>query len=242
MKVSVLGSLHETIGIKNQDSCLELIEDDRKVKVVCDGCTNIDPNNPETFKLTHSEVGSGLFCSMYKLLDNPFDHEHFIENANRIMVKMLNLIGFNRQEYAQNPKLASFISYNYCFTILACFETKDSFIVYNLGDGAIIVENKLGVITYIEKKYGKYPPYLVLNYLQSEKMYDFEKAIFSKEGVSNVGVASDGIQHALDNSLIYNEAKLNFDKAFKSENSEIWLTNFIKSKKEKFTDDTTIVF
>lgn len=242
MKVSVLGNLHEAIGIKNQDSCLELVNEGKKVKIVCDGCTNIDPNNPLTFGLTHSEVGSGLFCSMYQLLDNPFDHEHFIENANRIMFKMLNLIDFSREEYVKNDQIKRFVSYNYCFTILACFETKDNFIVYNLGDGAILVENKLGTITYIEKKYGKCPPYLVLNYTQNEKLYEFEKMIFSKEEVKNVGVASDGIQHALDKALMYPEAKLNFDKAFKVQNSEVLLTNFIKSHKDKFTDDTTIVF
>lgn len=238
MKVNVLGHSHQMLGIKNQDSCLELVgKNGEKVKIVCDGCTNINHNNPETYSLTHNEVGSGLFCLLYRLLDNPFDYEHFIENANDIMKKMLDLIGFSKEK-SNDTNMLSSISYNLCFTILACFETKDNFIVYNLGDGAILVENKLGVITYIEKKYGKCPPYLVLNYVYG-KDFKFEKEIFDKAEVNDVGIASDGIQHALNKSLDKN-AKLDFDFCFKKTKSDFELTEFIKNNKS-FFDDTTIV-
>lgn len=246
MKVNVHGSSHSLLGVKNQDSCLEISDGTRRLKLVCDGCTNIDPKNPETYLKTHNEVGSGLFCSKYSLIEDPFNHEKFVENANNIMKKMLDFIDFSKEKYLKNEKMIEFISYNYSFTIFACFETEEHFYVYHLGDGVIIVQNLIGNISYIERKFGKYPPYLVNNFIFDETK-EFTKITFSKKDVKNVGVASDGIMAITKNMLEDKDKKL-FDSLLSNDDSLSYInqgnaiTNFINSNNGIFSDDTTIVF
>lgn len=246
MKVNVHGSAHALMGVKNQDACLELISGTEKLKLVCDGCTNVDPKNPETFLKTHNEVGAGLFCSMYSLLENPYEHEKFVENANIIMKKMLDLIGFSEEKYLKDEKLVEFIAYNYSFTIFACFETEDSFYVYHLGDGVIVVENLVGNVSYIERKFGKYPPYLVNNFILPQNARDFTQIVFSKKDVKNIGVASDGIM-AVTKEFMENKDKITFDKLIVNAqklptlNQQNAICNFINSQSGIFSDDTTIV-
>lgn len=246
MKVSVHGSSHAAMGIKNQDSCLELVSGDgkRKVKIVCDGCTNVDVKNPETFAKTHNEIGSGLFCLKYSLLENPFDFEKFEENANSIMQQMLDFAGFSLKNCNEN--MVECIVYNFCFTIFACFETEEYFFVYHLGDGVVIVQNKFGNISYLERKYVSSPPYLLNNFLMPENKIEFTKFTFDKKDAKNVGVASDGIMPMLG-ELAENEDKLKFDSLIGNVrnlpkiNNEIAIRNFINSVKTICGDDSTLV-
>lgn len=245
MKVNVHGSSHAAMGIKNQDACLELTDGVRKLKLVCDGCTNVDAKNPETFLKTHNEVGAGLFCSRYALLEDPLNHEKFVENANDIMKKMLDFIGFSKDRI-MDEKMVDFIAYNYCFTIFACFETEEKFYVYHLGDGVIIVENFLDNVSYIERKFGQYPPYLVNNFTLPQDAREFTKIEFSKKDVKNVGVASDGVL-AVTKDLLENKEKITFDSLLVNSqklpelNHQNTLINFINSQSVIFTDDTTMV-
>lgn len=254
MQVNVHGGLHRAIGIPNQDACRQIKNEEgtKKVSIVCDGCTNIDANNPKTFVKTHSEVGAGLFCSLYETLEDPFDVEKFPENANIILEKMLSLINFDKDSLEKNPKVLEYIVHNYFFTILACFETEDAFTVYILGDGFIFVRNNFDVITYIERKNGNNPPYIVNNYLSDNKV-TFQKFIFSKEEVKNVGIASDGIAGLIRkenvNSVQMTEfEKLEFDKLLTKDtisfgyDPEVEIRNIISRKPDLFADDTTIVW
>lgn len=249
MQVNVHGSLHRELGIKNQDACREIQNEEKTklVRIICDGCTNIDANDSKTFKKTHSEVGAGLFCSLYETLDDPFDYENFPENVNLIMEKMLSLVNFNKEKIKDNPKLIEYILHNYCFTILAVFETDDSFIVYYLGDGIIILKNHFDTITYLERKNGNAPPYLVNNFLLTDDdKVPFEKFVFSKEEFKNVGIASDGMQSVIGKELD-NQKKIMFDIYLKRESNiyldnEKEITNFILKNSQCFADDTTIVW
>lgn len=249
MRVNVHGSSHELYGIKNQDACLELVNENtlEKVRIVCDGCTNIDINDPKTFARTHSEVGAGLFCSLYEALENPFDADNFIKNANEIMERMLKLVSFDIKKILSNPKAIDFVTHNYCFTIFACFETKDSFVVYHLGDGVIFTINQFDVVSYIERKYGNKPPYLVYNlWLEDEKKNTFTKFIFPKDDFKNVGIATDGLQFILGKAISDSD-KLYMDRIFVSNenfltNPENDLINFIKKHPMIFTDDVTAVW
>ncbi len=236
MVLNMLGRAHYARGIKNQDSVLELGKKNKRVRIVCDGCTNIDTKNPKTFELTHSEIGSGLFLQLYSLIENPFDSEKFIENANNIMKKMLSIIDYDGCENLTQEKL-NFINYNFCFTIVACFEEEDKFVTYILGDGVIIVENKFGVLSFIEKKFGECPPYLVYNYITEDQTFDFEKTEFDKSYVNDIGVATDGLMPALSKIVTDKAAKLNFDKAFKN---KFLLKNLIESSPNIFGDDVAI--
>ena len=249
MQVGIHGSLHKELGIKNQDACRELKSNNtiKSVRIICDGCTNIDANDSKTFKMTHSEVGAGLFCSLYEILDDPYDYDKFPENANLIMEKMLQLIDFEKEKINEFSKKIDYILHNYCFTILAVFEKEDSFIVYFLGDGVIILKNKFDTITYFERKNGNAPPYLVNNYLLDEdKKVLFEKYIFSKKEFKNVGIASDGIEPFLGKDLT-NTQKLFVDSCLKHGNNmylnnEKDLSNFILQNPDIFCDDITIVW
>ena len=59
----------------------------------------------------------------------------------------------------------SFIFQNYCFTILACFEHDEEFVVLSCGDGYIIKENEDG-INFEELDDGEYPCYYVYNLIE----------------------------------------------------------------------------
>lgn len=246
MKVSVHGKGHEQMGINNQDACLELVSGNKKVKIVCDGCTNVIAEKPETFSLTHNEVGARLFCSKYELLESPFEEEKFEENANRIMKEMLDLVSFSKELYDTSEKMKEYISYHYLFTIYACFETEDKFIVYYLGDGTILFENDMGVMTYLQRKFGKCPPYLAYNYTNPEQAREFTRMEFDKKEIKRVGIATDGIYPAID-EMDYH-SKINFDNVlsnihqlpdFNHSNS---VSGFIMANSNLFYDDTTIVF
>lgn len=249
MQVNVHGSLHKDLGIKNQDACRDLQNEDKtkKVRIVCDGCTNIDVNDPKSFLKTHSEVGAGLFCSLYETIDNPYDEEKFPEKAEFIVRKMLSLIDFDKEKLEGNQKIIDYIFSNYCFTILACFETENEFIVYCLGDGVIMLINHFDVITYIDMKKNKYPSYIINNFLVDEdKKISFEKFVFCKEDFKNVGIASDGIQCVIGKELS-NLEKLEFDNFFVRKSNTFFepekdLTNFITKKQIAFGDDTTVVW
>lgn len=251
MYVNVHGSLHRALGIPNQDACRELqnVGKTKKVRLVCDGCTNIDPKNPESFNLTHSEVGASLFCSLYETLADPFDEEKFPKNAEIIMEKMLELVDFNKENL---DKKLDWLLHNYCFTILAVFETEENFVVYCLGDGVILLKNHFDVVTYYEKKTGNNPPYLVNNYLLDNKV-SFEKFIFSKKDIKNVGIASDGILPVIRKETSSGEEmsrleKLEVDNILSKEFSALGynpveeLKSLINRNPNLFCDDTTIVW
>lgn len=249
MQVSIHGSLHKELGIKNQDACRKIVSSDNTkiVYIVCDGCTNIDAQDPKTFLKTHSEVGAGLFCSLYETLENPFDVENFPQSAEKIIAKMLSLIDFDKEKIKENQKLVDYIVSNYCFTILACFETEKEFVVYTLGDGFIIVINHFDAVTYLELKKGKYSPYIVNNFLTDEKeKVSFERFVFSKDDVKNIALASDGIDPVIRKELT-NFEKLDFDSFLVRGASTFFepekeLKNFVTRRSDIFGDDTTIVW
>ena len=56
-----------------------------------------------------------------------------------------------------------FIVNNMLFTIIACFELEDKFVVKYIGDGYIITVNSDDMVSYIRLSYGKRPPYQLRN-------------------------------------------------------------------------------
>lgn len=264
MQLNIQGSAHLGMGIKNQDACREIKSPDKtkRVLLVCDGCTNYDKERPETLLQSHSEVGAGLFCSLYEMLENPFDYEKFPENARAIMTRMLELANFDSQNVVEGTKEYEYVQNNYCFTILACFETEDSFIVYLLGDGLLIFMNHHDVVSYLVKKNLKKPdepPYLVYEYLykgvKEFEEQDFEKYVFSKKDMKKVGIGSDGVFCVVENDPeapnLSKFDKLDIDRYLQNSDTEVLtdifrssskqLTDLILSRPSQFGDDTTIV-
>lgn len=252
MRVSLHGVSHCNMGIKNQDSCICLTNTGnigaKSVKLVADGCTNVSFKEPEKWNLSHNEIGSGLFLLLYSLLETRFEEEKFVENANIVMKKMLELIGYKDpgdKDFLE--KYLDTISYNFSFTIFAVFEKEAEFVVYHFGDGVILTQNNFDVISYIKKNYGKYPPYLVNNFFQCYGKKSFSRLTFKRENFKRVGVATDGILPLVEGK-INKEVKLQFDKLLLNKNSleegvfSDSIQNYLRVNSYLFQDDVTIVF
>lgn len=226
--VSKIGSDHIFGNKNNHDYAFNLLN----MKVVMDGCGSGK----------HSEVGSKLFAQLFaRKAKEYFDknesinEENFIDVVNNIFEKML----------AVSDDI-SFIFQNYCFTILACFEFEDEFVVFSCGDGYIIKETKDG-ISFEVLDDGEYPKYYVYNYIKDKSLLkeykdgvEFKVAHFSKDDFINVGVATDGLRYS-SNLLEVEKNKL---MRFLHEGKGTQIEKLINrnNRNEMFHDDISICF
>ncbi|MDO4283409.1 MAG: hypothetical protein Q4D02_07205 [Clostridia bacterium] len=189
--INKMGSLHVFEDIANQDYFLAV----DNIKMVLDGCSKDE--NGEWLK---SEVGVKLFSQLFERL--PKD----IRNNPELLETCVNLI-FDKLISLATDK--SFISQNFCFTILIVYELEEKFVVKYCGDGYIITrkknvseaEDELEYISLESECNEGCPKYYVYNYISS-KLYSegvsFKTKEFSKEEYENVGIASDGLRYLLD--------------------------------------------
>lgn len=207
VKVCKAGTEHSRCNVNNQDFAFSFMN----LKAVSDGCGSGK----------HSEIGSHLFGQLLAREVSLFIGYVNTKNA----VKLFNYIkGGNIQELAESlnkgefPEEAfigivnavfekmlsicnetAFIFENYCFTILACFEYENEFVVYSCGDGFIIKEDREG-ITFDKLDDGEYPAYYVYNWIDPSNLKDYKKGVefkvtrYCKTDYINVGVASDGLR------------------------------------------------
>lgn len=221
--VNKIGDDHYVKSINNQD--YYFVSD--KIKMVFDGCSDCK----------NSEVGVKLFVELFSMIDkerleNP---ELFEENVNLVFEKLLSI-----------SNDINFILNNFCFTIIAVFETEKDFIVKYAGDGYII-NRKDDEIEYISLEDGcenGYPKYYIYNYIEPEYLLDykegvkFEEKIFSKENYQNVGVATDGLRFAFELDFVEQNKIKEFLLTGKAGKIKI----LINRNKIKFHDDITICF
>lgn len=226
---SKIGSDHTFANKNNQDFTFYLLN----MKVVTDGCGSGK----------HSEVGTRMFAQLFaRKAKEYFDkgetvcEENFIEIIDSIFNKMLLLCDDT-----------AFIFQNYCFTILACFEFEDEFVVYSCGDGYIIKENTEG-ITFEVLDDGEYPAYYCYNFIKDKSILveykdgvEFKVARFSKNEYTNVGVASDGLRFA-ENLLAVD--KIKFTEALQKGKGGLIekIINKNNMKNGMFHDDISICF
>ena len=224
MIISSQGFGHFTSGLNNQDFGIKT----PRMSVVLDGCSGAK----------YSEVGTKLFTQIFLKKEECDNVEKFEDNVKSIFD---NIIEMMRKHYTTQEELENeFILENLLFTIIACFETEDKFIVKMFGDGYIVTENVNGCISYMIFYYGKRPPYFAYRYCETLpdeakdfKDYEFKTFEFDKKKFNKVIIASDGIQPfakgivgSVDGALINNNA------------AEIKLS--IMTNRAKFYDDTTI--
>ena len=171
------GNGHYLNGINNQDFYYA----EKNLKMIMDGCS----------EGRFSEVGTRLFYQFFCELEDKFNPNKFEENVKKVFDKMISFFGGSSSDCANK-----FIVDNMLFTIVACFEVEDRFVVKYIGDGYIITINSEDMLSYIRLSYGKMPPYFAYNFLDtgiySEKL-EFKTLEFLKEDFKKVGIASDGI-------------------------------------------------
>lgn len=214
------GNGHYLGGINNQDFYYA----DKNLKLLMDGCS----------EGKFSEVGTRLFSQFFSSLEERFDVSKFEENVEKVFSKIAGMFSESEKEQALN-----FIVDNMLFTIIACFELEDKFVVKYIGDGYIVGVNKDDMVSYIRLSYGKTPPYYAYNKLSANtynkelkfKTFEFEKSKFKK-----VGIASDGIAPIVDKRI-----PDDFERIISGFETRYSPEGVIKSNHSSFFDDVTIL-
>lgn len=220
MNICKQGNGHYLNGINNQDFYLR--EDN--LKLLMDGCSDGK----------FSEVGTRLFYQFFSALEDRLDAEKFEENVKTVFTKMMKFFSETGKEDA-----TKFIVDNMLFTIIACFEFEDKFVVKYIGDGYIITVNSADMVSYIRLSYGKTPPYYAYNFLSAntyDKELGFKTFSFDKAEFKNVGIASDGIA-----PIVEKKVTDDFQKIILGIETRYTPEGIIKSNHSSFFDDVTIL-
>lgn len=215
------GNGHYTSGLNNQDFYYM----DKNLKLITDGCS----------EGKFSEVGTRLFAQLFSNIkeEDRLDVEKFDENVKNVFSKICSILP------TDEGKRIDAIANNLLFTIIACFELEDKFVVKSIGDGYIITVNDQDSVSYIRLNYGKTPPYFGYNFLQTQtyakplnfKIFEFPKSKFKK-----VGVASDGLAPIVDKRI-----SEDFSVFILGKHSIYTPEGVINSNHAKFSDDITIL-
>ncbi len=219
MIISSQGFGHFTDGINNQDFGI----DSPRMLLVLDGCSGAK----------YSEVGTRLFAQLFSRKENWDSLENFESNVKSTFDDILEMAG---KFYKTREELEKdFIMENLLFTIIACFQIKDKYVVKLFGDGYIITKNKHGLISYMKHSYGKCPPYYAYKYSNIEPFmnYEFKEIVFDKSIFPIVAIATDGfmpiargiVNHIDEHIFNLNEAVIKYN---------------IKRNIQNFEDDITI--
>jgi len=222
MIISSQGFGHYTDGINNQDLGIE----HGKMLLLLDGCT----------AAKYSDSGVRLFGQLFSRKGDCDNLEKFEDNVKSVFDDIIRL---SARYYATREELEKdFIMENLLFTIIACFETEDKYVVKLFGDGYIVTQNVKGLISYIKFAYGKCPPYCAYRYCQTAPINfqtnDFKTFIFDKKSFSKVLIASDGLMH------IAKGAFRDLDTGIATGNFSL-LETLIREQRMRFFDDVTIL-
>lgn len=223
MIISSQGFGHFTKGLNNQDFGIET----PRMVLVLDGCSGA----------TYSEIGTRLFAQLFTRKEECDKLENFEDNVKEVFDNLISMMG---KFYPVHEELENkFITENLLFTIIACFETEDQFVVKLFGDGYIITKNNKGCVSYLRFSYGKCPPYFAYKYcdgdvsFQKYQNYEFKTFYFDKKTFSSVAIATDGILPMVKGEIS------EIDK-YISEGDSFMISSAIKSQRQSFFDDVTI--
>ena len=233
MIISSQGFGHFVQGLNNQDFGSET----SRMLLVLDGCSGAK----------FSEVGTRLFTQLFlrkEECDNPDKFENNVKEIFDDLTSRMEKFYKKCEDHEEHEDSKNhedfeeeFIMENLLFTIIACFETDDEYIVKLFGDGYIITQNIRGNISYMKFSYGKCPPYFAYKYCKDTQAeyndYEFKTFHFDKKVFSNVVIASDGIM-----PFAKGEVK-GIDEAISEKNSSKIITA-IKNNRKIFDDDVTM--
>lgn len=219
MIITSQGFGHFTQGINNQDFGIET----PRMLLIVDGCSGGK----------YSEVGTKLFAQIFSRKEECNKVETFENNVKTVFDE---LIGMMAKYYSSKDELEKeFIMENLLFTIIACFDLEDKFVVKLFGDGYVFTKNLRGNLSFMKFSYGKYPPYYAYKYCNIEeyKDYEFKTFVFNKDTFSNVGIGSDGIMPMVKGEIPQ------IDNFILNAN-ELAISASIRANKQNFFDDVTI--
>lgn len=219
MIISSQGFGHFVQGLNNQDFGIET----PRMLLVLDGCSGAK----------YSEVGTRLFAQIFTRKEECDNHEKFEDNVKEVFEE---IIGMMKKYYPTKDDLEKeFIMENLLFTIIACFETEDKYIVKIFGDGYIITQNKQGCVSYMKFYYGKFPPYFAYKYCSDMNFqaHQFKTFEFDKKDFPKVGIGSDGVV-----PMAKGELKGIDNIIFGGNKDKLELA--IKNRRQSFSDDVTI--
>ena len=223
MIISSQGFGHFTSGLNNQDFGIKL----PRMSIVLDGCSDAK----------YSEVGNRLFTQIFLKKEECENVEKFEDNVKSVFDDIVEMM---KKYYATTEEFEEeFIMENLLFTIIACFETEDEYIVKMFGDGYIVTQNINECISYMKFSYGKCPPYFAYKYCNKPerkefKDYNFKTFKFDKKKFMKIAIATDGIMPIAKGEV------QGFDNCIAKENIPV-AEMIIKTQKQKFNDDVTIV-
>lgn len=222
MILTCQGIGHFAQKMNNQDFGIE----SPRMVLVLDGCSGA----------RYSEVGTRLFAQLFSRKEEWDSEEKFENNVKEIFEELIQMMS----KYYKTPEELedAFIMENLLFTIIACFDKGDKYVVKMFGDGYIITQNARERISYIKFNYGKCPPYFAYRYCKNLtnpifSTYNFKTFEFDKKEFPKVAIATDGIQ-----PIARGEVKIVDSRIF--EGNEAYVDIIIKGKKQSFYDDITI--
>lgn len=219
MQICRQGNGHYLSGLNNQDFYYM----EKNLKLITDGCS----------AGLFSEVGTRLFVQQFSRLENRFEVNKFESNVEKSFAKICSIA------FGSSNEKTEFIANNMLFTIIACFELEDKFVVKFIGDGYIITVNHQNMVSYIRLFYGKTPPYYAYNKIPTvsyEEKLKFKTFEFSKEDFKMVGIASDGIAPIAERKI-----DVDFDSCIIGEQTIYSPEGIIRSNQSSFFDDITIL-
>ena len=254
VKVSKVGVEHTRCNVNNQDFSFSFMN----LKVITDGCGSGK----------HSEVGTRLFGQLFSREVVKFMECVKTKNVARVKKYVVGKDMNDLATHIENGEIpeeaftgivnavlenmlylcsdTAFIFENYCFTILACLEYEDEFVVYSCGDGYIITEDAAG-IAFEKLDDGEFPAYYIYNWINPEKLSDYKEGVdfkvshYPKDKYINVGVASDGLRYFGD---LYEPEQCKFlEMLSNGKTAQIeMLVNRNNQKRSIFQDDLSICF
>lgn len=210
--------------LNNQDFGI----DSSRMLLVLDGCSGAK----------YSEVGTRLFAQLFSRKEDWDNLEIFEDNVKSVFDDLINKMSDYYPIYEDLKN--EFIMENLLFTIIACFQTEDKYIVKLFGDGYVITQNIQGSVSYIKFSYGKCPPYFAYKYCNlcddrgiDFKDYKFKTFCFEKTIFPKVAIATDGIMpiaignvKGVDNHIV--------------SGNDLLVKMAINQQKQSFEDDVTI--
>lgn len=221
MIITSQGFGHFTSGINNQDFGIE----SEKMLLILDGCS----------AAKYAESGTRLFAQLFSRREEWDNLEKFEDNVKGVFDDLICLL---EKYYPVREQLEKdFIMENLLFTIIACFDTEDSYVVKLFGDGYVVTQNKKGLLSYLRFSYGKCPPYFAYKYCDLPGLnfsnYGFKTFTFSKEAFQKVIIATDGIMPIARGDI------KGIDTGLSTANAPL-VTMDIRDNRTNFNDDVTI--
>lgn len=221
MIISSQGFGHFTSGINNQDFGIE----SEKMILILDGCS----------AAKYAESGTRLFGQLFSRKEEWDSLEKFEDNVKSAFDELILML--ERYYPVRDQLEKDFIMENLLFTIIACFETEESYVVKLFGDGYIVTQNIKGLISYLRFSYGKCPPYFAYKYCNLPGLnfsgYNFKTFTFDKKAFKNVIIATDGIM-----PIAKGDVK-GIDLGFSNANASL-IQMDIRENRTSFNDDVTI--